>query len=165
MRKFVFAIVLGCSSCAFAAEISPASALEQVEKAFQVHLSAKDKAIIDELVINLGSYSVIKAGIYNSYFKDLGRKTRGISTIDFLGYIFQDKNLIKHTRWILQSKRKWAGFSKGLKRGLAKGAEDGSLFQILPSFAKHCKADEDTLRYLADEGKWNDFLKHLLKKR
>ena len=135
------------------------------ECVFAVDISLEDAAVIDELVTNMAEYWLPVALASKGYFAKLGKKTRYIPSTQFLGYVFTNPKLVKHMRTISNSKSgiKWKYFSKGLKRGLAEEAK-ATLFDDLPAFAKHTGADEDTLRELALEGKWNDFLKHLLKK-
>lgn len=170
MKKLVLGICLFSGVVLFAQEpllTGPPSVVEESiaeEKVFKVELSKEMEGVIIELVTNMGKYSVVRAGLNYNYFANLGRKTRDISSTQFLGYIFTNPKLVKYTRFIRDSSRKWKGFSKGIKRGLAKEAES-TLFDDLPAFAKHTGADEATLRHLALEGKWEDFILHLLEDR
>ncbi|MCH9811493.1 hypothetical protein K0U07_01870 [bacterium] len=163
MRKYVLALGLICATSAHAEEVLPA--VEKAQEAFVVDLTAEQQKHCKRFIMELGGCYASTAAARSGYYKALGKRTRGVPTTQFLGYAFADQKRLRHLRWIASSSIKWPGVRKSLIRGLKKEAESGSLFEVLPSFAKHCGAEEDTLRYLAEEGNWKAFLKHLLKKR
>ncbi|MCH9617211.1 MAG: hypothetical protein SP4CHLAM5_06030 [Chlamydiia bacterium] len=153
------------------AQEAPSDAIEMSqEKEFIVNLSNDKKQVIHTLVQKMGKYKTKDAIWHRKSLKKLGRQTRGISGTQFLGYIFEHPNLVRDTKKISKKTFRlfgydsmWEAFSKGIRKQLAKEAET-TLFEDLSAFAKHTGADENTLRHLALDGKWNEFILHLLEK-
>lgn len=132
------------------------------EQTFEVLVTDDESKIIEELVTVMGERSLWYLFANQSYVGDLGKKTRPISSTQFLGYVFAHEELVACMKDISKSSLKWKRFSKGIKRGLAKEAEDGSLYNSLSAFAKHTGANEIKLLALAKNEDWNGFLLQLL---
>ena len=166
MKKYVWFLAIACCTLEHA-EASITESLQQqefVEQAFAIKLTSEQKQHCNRFIMEFGRCYPATAAARSRYFKALGKRTRGVPATQFLAFAFEDSKRLRHMRWIAGSSIKWPGVRRSLIRGLKKEAEDSSLFEQLPAFANHCGKDADTLRFLAEEGKWEGFLTYLLKK-
>jgi hypothetical protein len=171
MKKLGLSVFLLFGGVLGAQEQAPSDTIEMMQEVeFVVNVPLYKKEVINTLVKKMGKYGPAMAYWKKDSLKKLGRLTKGTSGTQFLGYIFEHPNLVNDTKKISKKTEKyfghdsmWESFTKGIKRELAKEVEL-TLFDDLPAFAKHTGADENKLRHFAMEGKWNDFILHLLEK-
>ena len=119
-----------------------------LEREYQRIQNKSDCDWIEDLVTVMGERSLLYLYANKSYVSDLGRKTRSVSSTQFLGYVFEHPELVKSMRKIARSSIKWKRFTKGIIRGLEKEAL-ASLNDEIPSFADHTGSDKDKLFRLA----------------
>lgn len=133
---------------------------EQID--FKLEVSDDHAKIIDEIIVTMGSSSVIGLGFKKNHLKALGKKINGVGTLQFLGYIFTRDDLKKHMANIRKSSMKWNGFMDGVKPGLNKIEASKELYSDLPGFAKTLNVKTDPLVKKAEEKDWNGFVSYLI---
>lgn len=135
----------------------------QVEEIdFRVEVSGEHGAIIEEIIVTMGSSSVIGLGFKRNHLKALGKKIDGIGSLQFLGYIFSRDDLKKHMANIRRSSMKWNGFMDGVKPGLSKIEASKELYSDLPGFANSLNIDTQPLVKRAEKRDWNGFVSYLI---
>lgn len=139
-----------------------AVAFEASSKSFSLSVTREEAKVIDEIITTLGKNSVIALGFKQGHLRALGKKLNGVSSLQFLGYIFSHKELKEYMLDIRKSALKWNGFIDGMKPGLTKEAESKQLFQELSGFAKFLQVNYTSLETYAKENDWEKFVQMLL---
>lgn len=132
------------------------------DKTFSLQVKEEEALAIDEIITTLSRYNVFKLGFKRSHLQALGSKLHKVAPLQFLGYIFAKQELKDCMRTISKSSLKWRGFADGLKPGLNRAAEDQTLFKELKGFCDFLNISYDSLREIAEERDWHEFLSFLM---
>lgn len=131
------------------------------ENGFIVKVSQTEAQVIEELLNTMGNSSLVSLLFKKSHLRSIAKKLRPVSSTQFLGYVFERPHLINQMKKIHGSSTRWDNLTRSIKRGLKKEAE-ANLFEDIPLFAKHTQSNKNILHHLAKEGRWDDFIVHIL---
>ena len=146
-----------------AEEGASAAGVAYERAAFVLKVSQEQGEAIAELVTTLGTSSLISLGFKRSHLQSLGKKLKGIGSLNFLGYIFSQAGLKGHMAEIYKSSAKWDGFIKGFQKDFAKEADTAEFRKELPAFAAYVRANYAELSVNAQNKDAAAFVETLLK--
>jgi len=135
------------------------------QKDFFSKVDPNQKEVISEIIITMGSYSLIALGLKKSHLTHLGKKLHDVPPLQFLGWIFSNPSLRKHMRSIRKSSFKWHGFLKGLKPGLEALYHSKTRKEELLRFAHFLSVPAAPLIEKADKQDWQGFVEFLIKEK
>jgi hypothetical protein len=160
MKKYLTYLLLFLGANFLSAE-DISKPLQVEKKVFTVTVSQKEGQVIKELLQMMGESSIVYLMFQKSYLKSLAKQLNNVSSTQFLAYVFERRDLIKHMKQISNSSVKWKSLTKSIVRGLIKESEQ-NLREDIPSFAKLTKSNKNILEQMVNEENWDGFILHLL---
>ena len=137
-------------------------AAAECQETYTVNLTSEESGVIEELITTIATTSSFRLALKVKHLKSISKKIETVSSSRFLSYVFENKNLINYMKEIKKSPARWKGLTKSLINGLKKEAEATTLFNDIPVFARHTRANAHVLDTLAKKGDYEGFIVHLL---
>ena len=131
-------------------------------EAFELTVSPERAEAIEEIVVTMGESNVIWLKIQEKYLREISRRTKGMGSFNFLGYIFIHPEWKPHMRSIRKSWIKWNGFMESVRKGFLREKEAGVLDEQIDGFAEMLHVNAKFIRMLVKKNDWDGIVSYLI---
>ncbi len=131
------------------------------EPQFIISASERDKKIINKIISDMGSKSLLSLLKKRGEMLRLGDEIRHVPPMDFLAVIFTQPELRHHMATIKKSYLKWANIVDEVGSNMNKESKLPGFEDKIKAFAKFLGADSSVLLKKAHEKDWSGFVSAL----